>query len=86
MIDIVNNFAISITAIVTERDYKSENLFRICSFVTNLVTSLKFKPFRCATKLCHLRRTLNGYVASHFILLSNTAEVLQAATWSFRNA
>ena len=46
----------------------------MCSVVTNLVTSLEFKETRCATTLCHFGRTRNGYVATHFILLSSTAE------------
>ena len=74
MIDSVNKFAVSIKAIITERDFKSEYLFRMCSVTTNLVTSLELKPIRCATTLCHFGRTRNGYVATHFILLSSTAE------------
>ena len=31
-------------------------------------------PIRCATTLCLFGRTRNGYVATHFILLSSTAE------------
>ena len=48
--------------------------FRMCSVATNLVTSLEFTPIRCATTLCHCGRTRNGYVATHFIHLSSTAE------------
>ena len=44
-----------------------------CSVVTNLVTSLEFKPIRCSTTLCHFGWTRNGYVATQFILLSSTA-------------
>ena len=73
-VDSVNKFAKTITAIIKERDIKSEYLFRMCSVVTNLVTSLEFQPIRCATTLCHFGRTRNGYVATHFILLSSTAE------------
>ena len=73
-IDSVNKFELSITAIITERDFRSEYLFRMCYVVTNLVTSLDFKPVRCANTLCHFRRTRNGYVASHFTHQSNTAE------------
>ena len=58
----------------TELDLNSENLFRMCSVVTNLVTSLEFQPIRCATTRFHFGRTRNGYVATRFILLSNTAE------------
>ena len=47
MIDCVNRFAISIRAIITERDFKTEYLFRMCSIVTNVVTSLEFKPIHC---------------------------------------
>ena len=64
----------SVTAISTERDFKSENLFRMCYGVTNLVTSLEFKPIPCATTPCHFGRARNGHVATHFILLSRTAE------------
>ena len=46
----------------------------MCSVATNLVTSVEFNPIRCATTLCHFGRTGNGYVATHFILLSGTAE------------
>ena len=46
----------------------------MCSVATNLVTSLEFNPIRCATTLCQFGRTWNGYVATHFILLSGTAE------------
>ena len=51
---------------VTALDIKSEYLFRTCSVVTNLVTSLEFSPIRCATMLCHFRQTRNGSVAVHF--------------------
>ena len=70
-IDSISKFAISLTANITERDFKSEYLFRIRSVATNLVTSLEFRPIRCATRLCHFERTRNGYVATHFILLSS---------------
>ena len=46
----------------------------MCSVATNLVTSLEFNPIRGATPLCHFERTRNGYVATHFIFLSSTAE------------
>ena len=58
----------------TELDFKSEYLFRMCSVVTNLVTSLEFQPTRCATTLFHLGRTRNGYVATRIILFISTAE------------
>ena len=58
----------------SERDFKSDYLFRICSLATNLVTSLEFNPTRCATTMCHFGQTWNGSVANHFILLSSTAE------------
>ena len=45
-IDSVNKFARTITAIITERDFKTEYLFRISSVVTNLVTSLEINPIR----------------------------------------
>ena len=46
----------------------------MCSVVTNLMTSLEFKPMCCATMLCHFGRTRDGYVATRFILLSCTAD------------
>ena len=58
----------------TELDFKSEYLFRLCSVVTNLVTSLESQPIRCATMLLQFGRTRNVYVASRMILLSSTAE------------
>ena len=33
-----------------------------------------FEPIRCATALCRFGQTRNGYVATHFILLSSAAE------------
>ena len=59
---------------INERDFKIENLFRMCSVVIDLVTSLDFQPVLCATMLFHFGRTRNGYVATRFILLSSTAE------------
>ena len=59
---------------MTELDFKSEYLFRMCSVVTNLLTSQGFQPIRCATTLFHFGRTQSGYVAIWFILLSSTAE------------
>ena len=58
----------------TQLDFKSEYLFRICSVVTNLVTSIEFQPIRCATTLFHFGRTRNVYVATRISLLSGTAE------------
>ena len=49
-------------------------LFRMCSVVTNLVTSLELQPIRCATTLFHFGRTPDVYVATRIILLSSTAE------------
>ena len=73
-LDTVNVFAVFIRALITELDSKSENLFRMCSVATNPVTSLEFNPIRCAITLCHFGPTRNSYVATHFILLSSTAE------------
>ena len=67
-------FVITKTANNTDRDFRSEYLFRMCSVVTNLVSSVEFKPMRCAATLCHFGRTRNGYIATYFILLSSTAE------------
>ena len=64
----------SIAANITERDFKKQYFFRMCSVATNLVTSLKINPIHCATMLCHFGRTPNCYVATHFILLSSAAE------------
>ena len=58
----------------TELEFKSEYLFRMCSVVTNLVTSLELQPIRCATTLFHFGRTRNVYVATRSILLSSTSE------------
>ena len=77
-IDSVKDFAVFVTAIITETsDYNyfgSAYFFRMCSVATILVTSLNYNPIRCATLLCRFRGTLNGYVATHFNLLSGTAE------------
>ena len=67
-------FAVFIAAIITENDFKSEFLIPIYSVATNLATSLEFNPIRCAITLCRFGRTRNVYVATHFILLSSTAE------------
>ena len=83
----VNKFAITITDIITERDFKIEYLFRICTMVTNLVTSLEFEPIHFATTLCHFGRTWNGYVATQsFFSVALWRTVVQAALWSLRNA
>ena len=39
-----------------------------------MVTSLEFRLIRCATTLCHFGRTRNGYVVTHFILVSSIPE------------
>ena len=49
-------------------------LFHMFSVATNLVTSLEFSAIHCSSKLCHFVRTRNGYIATHFILRSSTAE------------
>ena len=58
----------------TELDFKSEYLFRMCSVVTILVTSLEFQPIRCATTMFHFGGTRNVYAATRIVLLSSTAE------------
>ena len=58
----------------TELDFKSEYLFRMCSVVTNLATSLELQPIRCATMLFQFAQTRNVYVATRIILLCSTAE------------
>ena len=62
------------TTIITQQGFESEHLFRMCSVVTNLVTSLEFQPIRCATMLCEFERPRNDYVATRIILLSSSAE------------
>ena len=52
----------------TALDSISEYLFRSCSVVTNLMTSLEIIPIRCATMLCLFGKTQKGSVAIHFIL------------------
>ena len=49
-------------------------LLRTRYVATDLVTSQKFQPIRCAFMLCQFGRTRNVYVATRFILLSSTAE------------
>ena len=49
-------------------------LLRTRSVATDLVTSQKFQPIRCAFMLCQFGRTQNVYVATRMILLSITAE------------
>ena len=48
------------------------NLLRTRSVATDLVTSQKFQPIRCAFMLCQFGRTRNVYVATRIILLSST--------------
>ena len=49
-------------------------LLRTRSVATDLVTSQKFQPIRCAFMLCQFGRTQNVYVATRISLLSSTAE------------
>ena len=49
-------------------------MFRMCSVVTNLLTSVEFQPMRCATTLSRFGWTQDVYVATGIILLSSTAE------------
>ena len=49
-------------------------LLRTRSVATDLVTSQKFQPIRCAFMLCQFGRTRNVYVVTRIILLSSTAE------------
>ena len=49
-------------------------LLRTRSVATDLVTSQKFQPIRCAFMLCQFGRTRNVYVATRIIFLSSTAE------------
>ena len=58
----------------TELDFKSEFLFRMCSVVTILVTSLEFQPIRSATMLFQFGRTRDVYLATRIILLTSTAQ------------
>ena len=49
-------------------------LLRTRYVATDLVTSQKFQPIRCAFMLCQFGRTRNVYMATRFILLRSTAE------------
>ena len=49
-------------------------LLRTRSVATDLVTSQKIQPIRCAFMLCQFGRTRNVHVATRFILLSDPAE------------
>ena len=49
-------------------------MFRMCSVVTNLVTSLEIQPMHCGTTLFHSGRQRDVYVATRIILFSSTAE------------
>ena len=49
-------------------------LLRTHYVATDLVTSQKFQPIRCAFTQFHFGRTRNVYVATRIILLSSTAE------------
>ena len=71
-IDNVNRFAADIMTTIIVLDFESESLFRTCSIVTNLVTSLEVHPIPCATSLRHFRQTRNGSIAIHFILPGST--------------
>ena len=51
----------------------SEYLFCTRSVATDLVTSLKVQPIRCAIMLCQFGQTRNGCVPTYRILLSSTA-------------
>ena len=88
MIDIVKKFAVSNVTKIRERDFKSIYLFPTCSVATNLVTSLKFNPFRSATMLCHFDQTRSSYVANFFSFFAVALRraLLQATTLPFRNA
>ena len=58
----------------TELDFKSKYLFRMCSVVTNLVTSLEIQQIGSATTLFHFGRIRNIYLANRIIPHSSTAE------------
>ena len=70
----VDKFSKSVAAKSTERNFKSEHLFRLCSVATDLVTSLDFKPIRCGTLLCLFGQTRNANLKTHFIVLCSTSE------------
>ena len=57
-------------------------LLRTRYVATDLVTSQKSQPMRCAFMLCQFGRTRNVYVATRFTLLSSTAE--SSATSGYR--
>ena len=73
MIDNVKKLAVSEKTKSTQLDIKSEYLFRACSVLTNLVTSLEYNPIRCATMLCYFGQTRNSYVALFFNLHGSIA-------------
>ena len=75
MIDRVKKLAVSnmTTTTTTQRDLKSDYLFRTCSVATNLVTALEFNPIHCATMLYHFGQTRNSCIAVPFILCGSTA-------------
>ena len=69
------NFYVTNTYLPTSYTRLEKNiLLRTRSVATDLVTSQKFQPIRCAFMLCQFGRTRNVYVATRFILLSSTAE------------
>ena len=72
-IDSVKKISKLLIGITTERDFKSEYLFRICSVVTNVLNSLELQPNSCATMLFDFEQTRNGHVATRLILLSSSA-------------
>ena len=74
MTENVNKFAVSDMTTFTERDFKSEYLFRTCSIATTQVTSLEFNPIRCAFMLCNFDQTRRSYLAISFILRGSTAK------------
>ena len=73
-IDNVNKFALITTEIV-ERDFKSEGLFRTCSVVTNLVTSLVVHSDLCYYSVPFLA---NYRTVLYSLVLTPVAALLQA--------
>ena len=72
MVDNVNLFAVSNMTTSTERGFKSQYLFRTCSFAANMVTSLEFNPICCAAILCHCGQTGSSHLAILFIFRGST--------------
>ena len=69
------NFYVTNTYLPSSYSKLGKNILLRTRYVaTDLVTSQKFQPIRCAFMLFHFGRTRDVYVATRIILLSSTAE------------